>query len=487
MCLGKSVFSRLLISVFLFMCSGLCMAAGVRFPNPSFLQNFYPLRTLPFYGLPDSTAELGPYKVYKLLRDPEWGWLLIGNGTGQVWKLNADLVWERQDSTQCIGYNFGAMILPGPMKFGGHGIWRTNGFLIRYLKRSYEWETIALNREIPNQYSDNCYYDRRDSCIYLLGSFFSNVAIKEYNAETDSIYRLDIATGDWQVLGVATKELHEHTGRSLSLHSSYTMPNGILFLSSQLRKMVALDFTTGMATVIGDDISVRIWEMGETNYSHGKVVVSDSVALYSMNPETYELLDTLTWKEVLSHKESTFAFYTPVEEDSVAKYRIPVILVVLLGTGLSLLLVSRRKKKQVPAEERGDAIAPAAPSQNTKETTPPPSQEFRILLESEEFMLNGVILSEFTTKEKQLLRRLIDLRFRQEALSTQDFNEILGIDQRTLDTQKKIRSEVIRNINRRFNEAGFPGEAIERSRLEDDRRSVAYELSATLWIDSPIV
>lgn len=102
-------------------------------------------------------------------------------------------------------------------------------------------------------------------------------------------------------------------------------------------------------------------------------------------------------------------------------------------------------------------------------------------------MLNGVILSEFTTKEKQLLRRLIDLRFRQEALSTQDFNEILGIDQRTLDTQKKIRSEVIRNINRRFNEAGFPGEAIERSRLEDDRRSVAYELSAALLIDSPTV
>ncbi len=467
--------------------SGLCMAAGVRFPNPSFLKRFHPLGPLPFNGLPDSSAALGPFKKYDLFLDSEWGWLLIGNGTGQVWKLNADSAWERQDSTQCIGYNFGAMLLPGPMKFGGNGIWRNNGFLIRYLWRSYEWETVALNREIQNQNPNNFYFHRPDSCLYMLGSSFSNVGLKQSSYATDSLYCLNISTGDWHVLGVATKTLHDHTGNGIFLTAPYLMPHGILFQSVQARKLVALDFTTGMATVIGDDISVRIWEMGETNYSRGKVVVSDSVALYSMNPETYELLDTLTWKEILSHKESTFAFYTPVEEDSVAKYRMPVILVVLLGTGLSLLLVSRRKKKQVPAEERGAAIAPVAPFHNTTEITPPPSQEFRIRLESEEFMLNGVILSEFTTKEKQLLRRLIDLRFRQEALSTQDFNEILGIDQRTLDTQKKIRSEVIRNINRRFNEAGFPGEAIERSRLEDDRRSVAYELSAALLIDSPTV
>ena len=162
------MFSRIFIFLILIICPALGTAAGVRFPDASFLNTFHPLKALPFYGLPDSTADLGPYKVYQLSRDPEWGWLLIGNGTGQVWKLNADTVWERQDSTQCFGYNFGAFVMPGPMKFGGHGIWRTNGFLIRYLWRSFEWETIPLDREIPNQYNDNCFYDRKDSCLYLL-------------------------------------------------------------------------------------------------------------------------------------------------------------------------------------------------------------------------------------------------------------------------------------------------------------------------------
>lgn len=485
--LGKSVFYRILFSLFLFMGSGFCMAAGVRFPNPSFLKNFRPLSTIPFYGLPDSTAELSPYKVYYLLRDPEWGWLLIGNGTGQVWKLDTDSVWERQDSTQCFGYNFGAMIMPGPMKFGGNGIWRNNGFFIRYLWRSYEWETVALNREIPNQNPNNYFYDSPDSCLYMLGSMFSNVGLKQSTYVTDSLYCLDIANGEWRTLGVATKSLHEHTGSNVALGETYPMPNGLMFRSIQARKLVALDFISGKATVIGDDLSTRIWEMGETNYSHGKVVVSDSVALYSMNPETYELLDTLTWEEILSHRESTFAFYSPSEENSLAKYRMPVILAVLLGAGVSLLLVSRRKKKHVSAADSTDADSAVVPSAELVETISQLPQEFRLRIAEEEFWLNGVLLSEFTTKEKQLLHRLVDLRYRQESLSTQSFNEILGIDQRTLDTQKKIRSEVIRNINRRFNEAGFPGEAIERSRLEDDRRSVAYELSAALLIDSPTV
>jgi hypothetical protein len=444
-------------------------ANGVRFPNPEFLQKFHPLDLVPFYGWPDSTAELGPFRQYDLVRDSKKGWLLLGDGSGQVWMLNRDSIWVRQDSTDCIGYNFSSFLMPGPMKFGGDGIWRSNGLLIQYLWDSYEWETIQLSREIPMYHRENCYLSSEDSALILLGAEYSNQGIKNYYTTSDSVYRLDLRNGSWNVLGKITERLHYHLGESIIISAGIRTPDGVLFRSAKERKLIALDFKSGQATLIGGDSWVKLWEMGTTNYSKEKVIVTDSIGIHSMNPKTYELSATLTWKELFVNAESVFPIYESNGSASFNPWWLTLLILPLTG----FMFVRYRKRalsntKSINSEADTSTQSSAA--------------RFKLTFSDEEFEVNGITLIGMTSKERQLIKALVERRSGNEPLYTQEFNELLDIGQRSLDNQKKIRSEVVRSVNRIFNAAGFQGEAIVRSRQEDDRRAIAYELSAHLEV-----
>ena len=72
--------------------------------SADFIERIQPLSAILYQGLPDSSAINATCKAYWLFRDPSAGWMLIGNGSGQLWTLDSNLYWVRQDSTEAVSY-----------------------------------------------------------------------------------------------------------------------------------------------------------------------------------------------------------------------------------------------------------------------------------------------------------------------------------------------------------------------------------------------
>jgi len=82
----------------------------------------------------------------------------------------------------------------------------------------------------------------------------------------------------------------------------------------------------------------------------------------------------------------------------------------------------------------------------------------------------------FDELEKQVLKAFDQSE--QKSITTNDLDEILGTENRTIDAMKKRRSLVIRSINEKFSlYTGSEEMLIATQRTEDDRRMVRYSLN----------
>ena len=82
----------------------------------------------------------------------------------------------------------------------------------------------------------------------------------------------------------------------------------------------------------------------------------------------------------------------------------------------------------------------------------------------------------FDDKETQLLEWLIQQMESKSQVSVLEMNAILGIEGKSIDHQKKIRSEMIKSINNKYVAATGKPELIQRKPNPLDKRLVDYGL-----------
>ncbi|MFM7216818.1 MAG: hypothetical protein ACKO1U_02225 [Bacteroidota bacterium] len=475
----RSAFYHLIIAIsglsnfFLASLSTNANSAATFNASDDFIQRIRPLTPLLYQGVPDSAAIGKTCSIYHTVFDQLHGWLLIGHGSGQVWTLDSARNWVRQDSTDVFGYNFNCSILPGPMKYGGYGLWKSNGMLIAYSWAAREWETRLLSREIHAQNPYNCFYDQSDSSLYQLGIDYSNAALKNQEFTTDSLYKLKLRTGEWTVLGrfsTAFQEPFQLLGRS------WPSEDGLLIRLGRGHEAVYVDFKAKTFRSISEDIVVKLWAFDQTNYIRNKMSFSTAYGIYSMDPATYELLDSLSWQKILETGGPALPLLEPEAADGESKY-----LYFFGGIGIAgvLLWWSRKKRNRRHISEFIDP-----PVLEVVDGQEPVATAFLLERSEGSWYIGGRPILELTPSEMRLMELLVEKQQALQPLSTQQMNEILGIDQRTVDSQKKTRSEVIRHINKCFNDAGYRGEAVQRSRQEDDRRAVSYVIAPDIRIES---
>lgn len=447
--------------------------SGLKWEAPANFRRLHPLHSFPFSGYPDTSGAYRYFGGFQLLKDPQKGWLLVGEGSGQVWSLDQDDRWIRQDSTECVGYNGGALVLPGPLKYGGYGIWRSFGLLLFYSWEAHEWHTIELSEEHSRGLGNPVFYDAMDSSLYQAGSYSRNDGLKKVFEVTDSVYRLDLKTGDWVTLGRLDPAIPKEYKVAEGGGQIYHAPNGVLFMNGNSRNPLYIDFKNRRCRVLSDKVSDRLWILSESRYSKDKQVLSTAWGIYSINHK-YEVVDSVAWNVLLNQVVQEF----PLIEGSPLSYTVVTLEVMagmLVVAALYIGFRSRRRPiaRRIP-DDNSDSDAIAEPSVQTAYVQ---GTDFELRRDGDTFTINGRPISDMYEQELRLLGILYDQRIAGEALSTQQFNEILGIEDRSLDNQKKIRSEIIRSINRHFNACGFLGEAVQRSRQESDRRAVSYVLA----------
>ncbi len=390
-----------------------------------------------------------PFNSYDqfLLRNKTGSYILM-DGTGRIYKATAKsndtIYYKRIDSTQFYGYNGGAINFTNNdtiFSFGGFGYWRTNGQLRYYSEKYHEWDILPVNEEVPT-INTLFYHDTLNSEIYYLQIPLTNYAT---NISTDGylIYKLNLKSRSNIKLG----NINTHFLNLFPVGKQYN------FVQIPSLKSVLVNFN-GSNQYLFDFENNRAYKL--TSPEIQKVFFGNSKDIYAIN--TFEINNWLYYTRSndptmqldsvkISMDDFTpmnTGFYEP-ERNNKIFYQAGII--VALVAGVIIFIRHRRKKKQELSAKDDNSIE----SSDTYS---------------------------FKSIEIDLIEKIYNRSLEGKSYSVEDINAALGLSKKSLEIQKKIRTETINRINHRFKIMfNSEDELIERIRLEEDRRFYKYIIS----------
>ena len=389
------------------------------------------------------------YKIgtkQKIIKNNNGLFILI-DGSGQVYKATSvienKIAFTRVDSTIFLGNSFNSFNFSYKdtiFNLGGYGFWRANG-LLSYFKEGNEWTVVRINKEyqaldvIHNYLPDNSKL------------FYAQIPIKEeftYNKlpEPPLVLQLDLNKKENTVLGQLSKEFDfPNTVFKVNINSL----QGVLvayrrdFLLLNFEKNVLYKMTN---TKLIDQLSNNNHNLIKNTFEIGNKLY------YTLEPD-----HTLHSVEISMNdfKLEPYQLYIPIKsQQNNLLISVSISLVVVL---MLLCFIGFKKWRKNKA-----SISP-------------------------EGFVNPVLNSldntlAFSSLEHELILQII-LKSKSGNLFTVDeMNTGLGLGRKSIEIQKKIRTESINRINHKF-KINFSQDVdlIDRVRSEEDRRYFQYTIS----------
>jgi hypothetical protein len=375
------------------------------------------------------------------------GSYILVDGTGRVYKAisksNDTVKYNRIDSTHFYGYNGGAINFTYHdtiFSFGGGGFWRVGGQLRYYSEKYHEWDILPINEEVPTT-NALFYFDTLNSEIYYLQIPITNYVTNSFITKSYSIFKLNLKNRTNKKLGEINKKFIDH------------FPYNDVFSYVQLPslKAVLVNFDATNQYLF-DFINNKSYKLlsGEIQ----KVFYGNSKKIYVTNP--FEINNWIYFTRSndptmqLDSVKITMADFTPMNtgfyepgRENEWKYGFGIIVILTLG-GI-IFFVRRRNKIRTKKENQVDET-------------------------------NGI--GDFKSIELDLIEKIYKSTVEGKNFSVEDINAAIGLSKKSLEIQKKIRTETINRINHRFKIIfNTEDELIERIRLEEDRRYYKYIIS----------
>jgi hypothetical protein len=364
--------------------------------------------------------------------------------TGIIYKgikeNDSTLKFTRIDDTHNKYYNQGGHLITQNENlyiFGGYGFWKSNGHLKRFNYRDREWDIAPLSKEIhpPLQPKPGMWHDAKEEKIYLLYEYVINDAIvvkAKQLPPNDATYCLDLKTLVWQ----KESPLHPRT--------TELVKNGI----HQLQNEKGIYLFKGIELYQLDIKSNRIFKMSDKSYSQSFARVLLQDMFYAVNNRIYfkekgtGRLDSL----ILPLNRFTEEPY-PIFTWTIPGYIYWMGILILLIT-VSLLAYTKIN-----------------------------SDKIRYADASADFALK----EKFSTSELSLISMLINKCRNKQRADISELNYVLGVKDKNMGLQKKVRSEAIQNINEKFKYIfGEETGLISSDRSKTDKRYFEYYISRDL-------
>jgi len=411
---------------------------------------------------------------YDLLKKKDGLYAHIG-ATGIIYRISEtaggdSVMFRRMDRTTHFGYNINAFgfTLGGRIyNLGGYGYWRWNGQLREYNDRMKEWHIIPLSRElcVVNSGSNSfVWLDSVDNRVFVLRTMLGNEAVQNDPLRWgDTAYTLNMKDQRWVPLGLSPR-IDVSNDVELILAS---LDSGLLlharggieywnFLSNKIRLILNDSIRAELLTQEGNQY---IW------YENGQLLIGDAHtgALDSMRMGPDDFFD------------SGRTVYIPFRR-SIGNMGAWIGVLVL---GASVFMWHRRKRRDSPvisgsvSDQKVESAERNAEALSDEDAT-----------SVEEIISTAPALNQdlFDAVEWSLLKLLHQHSLEPgRTTSTQEVNRILGVANKTLDMQKRKRSDVLRSINRKY-QLVFPertGELILKERSEQDGRQSEYRINPT--------
>lgn len=399
----------------------------------------------PFFPISDlSTNFLNVYQ--HILKTPTRTLLLLP-GTGRVYELaivSDSLQLIRKDKTYFTGYNFQSLpfVLDTMLySFGGYGFWRFNGELRVFMPTIGEWDAIHTNRYIPKaielESANNFHYiDATENTLYVSGPQFTEESIiqPENSPLYRKLFKLNIKKAAWEEIGEIQVS---------SLKFIAYSPFGLLCINNEEYQIVDIK-QNKIFSISGKTKEKLIHTPTSTSYQDIRLSYCIGNMLYVGDMDNWMDSVYIDSKDLI---DTGLKIYSPKTNKTF--FLLPVLFIVVIT--ISILFF--RKKKINPISTQESITAP----------------DTAIHLQSS-------ITNEFLEeREKQLLYYILTQSQEGKLTSILQINELLGLNKRTLEVQKRIRTDMIGAINSKCKLLTQKEEPIlSRNRSELDKRMFEY-------------
>ena len=362
-------------------------------------------------------------------------------GSGLVYAVRRNGSLERLDRTFYAGYNYGALRYYDGSKLwslGGSGIWNVQDLALFYESELREWERRSMTPSVPDGFVGGIYSPNETG---VLTSIVQDGAPSSKLEPTYSAYLIDLNNATYTRIGVAAvrskgPKLHELNPFGQWGSTNIALFEGRLYLANLLTN--ELQMCEALLDVYSNPF----------NGTYGILLTPNKAILIqtaSTVTNAHVKIERLTYDAFVAQlKPQTIGpIYESGPLSSVRTNWKAFLLLAVSFVVLTALIL--RYQRSRPSIERNFAqsLSPLA---------------------------------------RLGLRHLL-LQSTDSLVTPDDLNQILGIEQKTWDNQRKIRSTVLQEIEEKGMEfLGVPS-FIERIASEEDRRIRRYRIKLDLRND----
>lgn len=413
---------------------------------------------------------------YSIIKDHS-GLYVLPQGTGRIYKLDTSpgrYQWQRIDSTYFTGYNFRniAFAIDSVFySFGGNGFWNTNGTLRNFNLFSKQWDATLL--------SENIYWTKVANGFFMIDTASKTLSIKALSKPShevlksskaekikEGLYRLNIKTGDWTKMGSMRDTAHSVVA---------TLPWGLL-----VDNFGVMDLANNRYFSFSKRVKSKILGIVSSNrYAYPAIATFaiDSVLYMGSQFDPYDSV-VITHADLI---DTGIPIYTPLEPpgmlDDVEAESFLLIILGFLSSFLGLMLYKAKKAQPAPAVEAFSSPVvepPIAHTDSTKAVAAPESEKHPTSFRSTR------ILELLEERERSLLEFLFNHSADERLTSIEEINKVLGVQNRSVEIQKRMRSDLIGSINQKLGIVTRDKKpVVDKQRSEFDKRSFEYFIHPT--------
>jgi hypothetical protein len=367
--------------------------------------------------------------------------------TGFVYQLFSQkdslLEFRRIDRTININYNIGCynfLYKDQLYSYGGYGFWKTNGHIRQFNALDKQWDIVPMNYEIFS--NGNRWYSKKAEKLFVPFQIIMNTGLKfipenQFESQWESYY-LDLKQKVWFKLGMLDPSVRKIFADDKNPTAFLSVQNGFLHLIND--EIYYFNF-----------IDNKIYKSIKSDYNQFFIrrygfrnVFEDKEQIYFYYPSSGQF-------ETLPFKLSNFELLKfPIwrRDTGRDKYVAFVLLFITI-----IFFIARYFKQKI---------------------------QHRIVLSQLKHLKAKSVSQAFVGTEISLIDILLKASLANEKIEIHQINHVLGIKDKNVGLQKKVRSDVINGINDKYQIiTNGPNPLIVSIRKEDDKRFLEYFILAS--------
>ena len=382
----------------------------------------------------------------ELIKTKEKLYLLISQ-TGVIYqledKVDSSFTFHRIDNTININYNIASNNFIWDKhiySYGGYGFWKLNGHLRAFNFLDKEWDIVPANNEIIS--NGHNWFSKNEGRVYVPFQSIVNAGIvgpeSIKGAKNYDSYYLDIASKKWVKLGsmhASAKKLVEEAGIT---NSFFAIDSGYIYLNQD--EAYYFNF-----------IANKIYKSNnsELNQFFIRRANSNNVFLYKDSIFSFSPENQSFFTKKISSNSFELLNYPIWGLDDNYFYVIAFIVFVLTAFVFSIWLFNKSVNKKLE------------------------QSQLKILKSKS-------VNQAFVGTEVALIALLLKSSKQSMHVEINEINHVLGIKDKNVGLQKKVRSDMINAINEKYQFiTQFELPLISSVRKEDDKRFYEYFITAT--------